>query len=176
MDSWRSFLFSQAPRLMERFIGNNEAVYANLYIGTASMGFRRYHMTNLGLDEYDGMGEEEVIRTDIEPSMAGRMFQLTLLGNYQNTFIFNIDEDKFSDAANIRIFDFDSEYSHSYMDEPVEEGEALKADVWSWLEECIKMKLAADRTAIVKEQLMATAWHPDRVGRWLAAGVAIEDM
>lgn len=174
MDSWKIHLFSQAKQRMKRLIGDVEAVYANLYVSLTDDGIRRYHMTNLGLEDHDVMLEEEVARDDLR--LEGKMFHLSLLGNYQNTFVYDIDESMFEKPDKITVQSIHGVYEHTYMDEPVEEGERLKTVVWAWLEECIKQKVAAERTGLIKEELIAATWHPDRVERWLTAGVAIDDM
>ena len=40
---------------------------------------------------------------------------------------------------------------------------------------CIMKRRAKARSAIIKEELVAKAWHPSRVERWLEAGIDIED-
>ena len=34
---------------------------------------------------------------------------------------------------------------------------------------------AKERTSIIKEELIAKAWHPDRVQKWLDSGMDIDD-
>ena len=40
---------------------------------------------------------------------------------------------------------------------------------------CIMKRRAKERSALIKEELVANAWHPDRVQKWLDAGIDIED-
>ena len=40
---------------------------------------------------------------------------------------------------------------------------------------CIIKRRAKERISIIKEELIAKAWHPDRVQKWLDAGMDIDD-
>ena len=40
---------------------------------------------------------------------------------------------------------------------------------------CIMKRKAKERIEKIKEELIAKAWHPSRVERWLEAGIDIED-
>ena len=40
---------------------------------------------------------------------------------------------------------------------------------------CVMKRRAKERIEIIKEELIAKAWHPSRVERWLEAGMDIED-
>ncbi len=51
-------------------------------------------------------------------------------------------------------------------DESVQSYEARWAE-WRWNQ---VLKEAKDRCSIIKEELIATVWHPQRVERWLEAG------
>lgn len=43
-----------------------------------------------------------------------------------------------------------------------------------WIEELAMKKRNQERCFAVKEELMAAAWHPNRIERWLDAGVELE--
>ena len=40
---------------------------------------------------------------------------------------------------------------------------------------CIMKRRAKERSALIKEELVAKAWHPSRVEKWLEAGLDIDD-
>jgi len=40
---------------------------------------------------------------------------------------------------------------------------------------CIMKQRARERMSKIKEELIAKAWHPDRVQRWLDAGMDVEE-
>jgi len=40
---------------------------------------------------------------------------------------------------------------------------------------CIMKRRAKERSALIKEELVAKAWHPSRVEKWLEAGMDIDD-
>lgn len=46
----------------------------------------------------------------------------------------------------------------------------------AWMRNSIHMILSQKRTKKIKEELIAKAWHPERVAKWLEAGVALEDL
>jgi hypothetical protein len=41
---------------------------------------------------------------------------------------------------------------------------------------CVIKRRAKERMAIIKEELVAKAWHPSRVQVWVDAGMDIDDM
>ncbi len=45
-----------------------------------------------------------------------------------------------------------------------------------WVEDIISKKRIQERCEVVKEGLMAAAWHPTRVEQWLSAGVELETL
>jgi len=45
-----------------------------------------------------------------------------------------------------------------------------------WMRNSIHMILSEKRAKKIKEELIAKAWHPERVAKWLEAGVALEDL
>lgn len=45
-----------------------------------------------------------------------------------------------------------------------------------WREDHVSKPRVQERTRLLKEEMMAAAWHPDRVERWLDAGVEVEAM
>jgi hypothetical protein len=182
-ESWMRHLFSKAQNLMKRFVGEKEAIYVNLHMmvpmfeGPDSLlEVRRYHMANFGLEKHDKMLEAEVVREDIEDELIENIFHISILGNYGSDYVYTTKESAFLEAEKITCDAIEGVYEHTYMDPPVEDGERMKAIIWAWLEECIKQKLAADRIGVVKEELVATAWRPERVAAWLEAGVALEEL
>ena len=40
---------------------------------------------------------------------------------------------------------------------------------------CVMKRRAKERSALIKEELVAKAWHPSRVEKWLEAGMDIDD-
>lgn len=45
-----------------------------------------------------------------------------------------------------------------------------------WMRNSIHIILSQKRVKKIKEELVAKAWHPERVAKWLEAGVALEDL
>jgi len=46
----------------------------------------------------------------------------------------------------------------------------------AWREEEASKKRTQEKARILKEEIVMEAWHPDRVEKWLDAGVEIECM
>ena len=101
------------------------------------------------------------------------MFQLVIIDTMHNKYYISVNAYDINDDANmspdmIRIVYYNDE-------ETVLEEFPLRDIVWNWIQCCVLCKMAAERTALFKEELVAAAWHPQRIEQWLTAGVAIDD-
>lgn len=64
---------------------------------------------------------------------------------------------------------YEPQGKYGYWDRYVKAWEAYHREIKSQLRQ-------RERACLLKEELAAAAWHPDRVTKWVEAGVSVEDM
>lgn len=172
-EDWANFLWKNAPNLMTK-LNYNSVSTVNYYtrvkrypeIKDRRLYFNTYGlMSECSIYEY-GYSNEHMFRIEIltlDYGIITYSLHITefltplMIGKYPNE-LFSSGEQKSGFSPKRCWKDF---YANI---------------IWDWLQDCIYMKLCRDRIALLKRDLIAAAWHPTRVAKWVDAGISLEDM
>lgn len=171
---WAKCLFDALPILCERLKEVNafRVTRANFY--TADLW---YHLNSSGnhfiaqkednlVTQYHPIFELYIIiangscySVEFPPQFFDRIYQ-GIIPDYGNSFGPSVLRGDWQDD--------ERRLQHKEMEE------VYKPIIKTWLYETFQQRLAKKRTALIKEELVAAAWHPRRVERWIEQGVALE--
>ncbi len=177
---WSKFLFEHSPKLLRQLDGiiDDEIkrpgiAYGNFYTRQQrepTFIDRRMHRNVFGI-----ISEEPVERYYNNDNMI----EITVLTNLQQEYNFRVNCWEFLEPTRMEEHTNELQslyYSYSYMPVNYELAQKVRNVVWNWLQDCIYMKMAQDRMKVLKKDIIASVWHPERVSKWIEAGVALENL
>lgn len=172
-DSWAEHFCKNAPKLMSNLHYKELAIinfYTRIQREPEIKDYRLYFNTFGLVSEYTGY--ECRYEND-------NMFEIKIQTREYRDFLFKMRVSEFKTPFDIREESNQLSWSDVQKDGfPVNYPllNFCRKIIWNWVQECIYTKYAEERSSLIKEELVAKAWAPERVAKWLEAGVNVEDM
>lgn len=191
---WANFLFDESPKLLNQLdtlidTTNESSIYSGTFFTLLQRNpdyIQGY--TNRFMNKHANRNTYRLINRYDDDSVnyssyydTNDMFHFVVLTrDMKHQFIFNIRCHEFLEPTAIDKItnQLNSKYVPLTLRNIVNEELAnkLRNIVWNWLHTCINIKICKQRMNIIKEELMAAAWKPERIEKWLEAGVDIESL
>jgi hypothetical protein len=166
---WQRILFQAIPKLFAR----TEPFFESLQIESMSFWIKDSQCTVWGKGQYKFDKIVTGVDDDVCPYISG-FVRFKHLHNY-TSFQFRTSSQPY-DFTEKNVFQL-SDWQIIHVSAETQQKNALiKRIIAEWYRDTLNMFKMSKRMNRFKKDIIAAAWHPRRVERWLEAGVQLEDL
>jgi hypothetical protein len=164
---WRGILFQAIPKLFARM----EPLFETLQIEVVSFWVKNSQCTGWGQGRYKFDKCITGVDDNVFPYISG--FVRFKNSKYLTFQFRTMDQPhEFTEGSVFQMSGWSS-----YTDTSAKtQGQQIKRVIVDWYRDTLNMFKMSKRMNRFKKDLIAAAWHPRRVERWLEAGVQLEDL